>query len=217
MQSSNADKSNVRVSLASKTELVEGAKLIAQVGLVPLTQGNLSIRDHQTGLIVVTPHDYPYDRMTVDDVVVVDLEGNVIEGTRAPSDETPVHLAVYEKRPEVMGIVHAEPVYTNAFGVVHQPVAALHVGMAIDVGGAVPVMPFMNSGSREFGYEMLRVMGDKNAVIWANHGMLAVGTSLKKAIHCTVMVEMTAKIQIMAQHLGDLVVIPDDVIRSLIA
>lgn len=217
MSASNPPRSSLQVSQALKVELVEGSKLIAQVGLVPLTQGNLSIRDPETGLIVVTPHDYPYDRMTVDDVVVVDLAGNVVEGTRAPSDETQVHLAVYEQRPEVMGIVHAEPVYTNALGVVHQPIATLHVGMAIDVGGAVPVMPFMNSGSRAFGYEMLKVMGDRNAVIWANHGMLAVGKSLKKAIHCTVMVEMTAKIQIMAQHLGDPVAIPEDILRGLIA
>jgi ribulose-5-phosphate 4-epimerase/fuculose-1-phosphate aldolase len=196
MSASNPPQSSLQVSQALKVELVEGSKLIAQVGLVPLTQGNLSIRDPETGLIVVTPHDYPYDRMTVDDVVVVDFAGNVVEGTHAPSDETQVHLAVYEQRPEVMGIVHAEPVYTNALGV---------------------VMPFMNSGSRAFGYEMLKVMGDRNAVIWANHGMLAVGKSLKKAIHCTVMVEMTAKIQIMAQQLGDPVAIPEDVLRGLIA
>jgi len=206
-----------RTPLSLRAELVQGALLIAQVGLVPLTQGNLSIRDPETGLIVITPHDYPYDRMTEDDVVVVDLAGNVVEGTRAPSDETQVHLAVYEQRPEVMGIVHAEPVYTNAFGAVHQPITTLHVGMAIDVGGDVPVMPFMNSGSRQFGYEMLKVMGDKNAVIWANHGMLAVGKTLKKAIHCTVMVEMTAKIQFVAQQLGEPVSIPEDVFRSLIA
>jgi len=216
MNSSNLGKSVFQTPLELRKELVEGALLIAKIGLVPLTQGNLSVRDPRTGLIVVTPHDLPYDGMTVDDVVVVDLEGNIIEGTRAPSDETQVHLAVYEQRPGVMGIVHAEPVYTNALGVVHQPIAPLHVGMAIDVGGAVPVMPFMNSGSRKFGYEMLKVMGDKNAVIWANHGMLAVGPTLKKAIHCTVMVEMTAKIQIMAQGLGDPVSIPDDVIHSLI-
>lgn len=216
MDSPHFEKTSLQMPLELRQELVEGALLIAKIGLVPLTQGNLSVRDPRTGLIAVTPHDLPYDRMTVDDVVVVDLEGNIIEGTRAPSDETQVHLAVYEQRSGVMGIVHAEPVYTNALGAVHQPIAPLHVGMAIDVGGAVPVMPFMNSGSRKFGYEMLKVMGDKNAVIWANHGMLAIGPTLKKAIHCTVMVEMTAKIQIMAQGLGDPISIPQDVIHSLI-
>lgn len=208
--------SSSKVSYDLKTELVEGAVTVAKIGLVPLTQGNLSLRDPSTGLILVTPHDYPYDRMTPDDVVVTDLEGNVIEGHREPSAEAQVHLAVYEKRPEVMAIVHAEPVFTNAFGVVNMPIEPVHVGAAIDVGGAVPVMPFEPSGSREFGYHMLEVMGKKNAVIWANHGMIAVGDSLKKAIHCTVMVEVTAKIYFVALQLGKPTAISDEILHSLI-
>ena len=199
-----------------RVELVEGALQIARIGLVPLTQGNLTLRDPKSGLIAVTPHDYSYEQMTPDDVVVVDLDGNVVEGWREPSAEVQVHLAVYERRPQVMGIVHAEPVYTNAFGVVNKPIAPVHVGMAIDVGGAVPVMPFESSGSRTFGYHMLDYMGDKNAVIWANHGMLAVGDTLKKAIHCTVMVEMTAKIYFLALQMGEPVSISEETLERLI-
>ena len=189
--------------LALKQELVEGAALVASIGLVPLTQGNLSLRDPASGLILMTPHDYAYDRMTVDDVLVQDLDGQVIDGFREPSHESPVHLAVYEKRPEVLGIVHAEPIYTNLFGVLHKPIAPLHVNTLIDVGGEVPVMPFAPSGSRQFGYDMLAVMGDKRAVVWANHGMLAVGDSLRKAIHCTVMVEISAQLYHMALQHGE--------------
>jgi ribulose-5-phosphate 4-epimerase/fuculose-1-phosphate aldolase len=205
-----------KVSRTLKVELVQGALKVAQIGLVPLTQGNLSLRDPETGLILVTPHDHPYETMTPDDIVVVDLAGTVVDGARDPSAEVQVHLAVYEKRPEVMGIVHAEPVYTNAFGVVHREILPVHVGMALDVGGAVPIMPFEPSGSRIFGYHMLEVMGDKNAVIWANHGMMAVGDSLKKAIHCTVMVEMTAKIYFLALQIGEPKSISEGTLQSLI-
>ena len=125
----------------------------------------------------MTPHDYPYDRLTTDDVLVMDLAGNVIEGEREPSHESQVHLAVYERRADAAAIVHAEPIYTNLFGVLHKPIAPLHVGTLIDVRGEVPVMPFAPSGSRQFGYDMLEVMGNKNAVVWANHGMLAIGSS----------------------------------------
>ncbi len=189
--------------LSLKQELIAGAALVASIGLVPLTQGNLSLRDPDSGLILVTPHDYPYDALKADDVVVLDLEGNVIEGTREPSHESQVHLAVYDRREDAMGIVHAEPIYTNLFGVLHKPIAPLHVGTLIDVRGEVPVMPFAPSGSRQFGYDMLEVMGDKNAVIWANHGMLAVGSSLGKAIHCTVMVEISAQLYHMALQHGE--------------
>ncbi len=192
-----------------KQELVEGAALVASIGLVPLTQGNLSLRDPASGHILMTPHDYPYDRLTPDDVLVMDLAGNVVEGNKEPSHESQVHLAVYERRADTIGIVHAEPIYTNLFGVLHKPIAPLHVGTLIDVRGEVPVMPFAPSGSRQFGYDMLEVMGDKNAVVWANHGMLAVGGSLQKAIHCTVMVEISAQLYHMALQHGEPHQIPE--------
>ena len=186
-----------------KQELVDGAALVASIGLVPLTQGNLSLRDPDSGQILMTPHDFSYEQMTTDDVLVLDLAGNVIEGNREPSHESQVHLAVYERRADAMGIVHAEPIYTNLFGVLHKSIAPLHVGTLIDVRGDVPVMPFAPSGSRQFGYDMLEVMGDRNAVVWANHGMLALGNSLGKAIHCTVMVEISAQLYHMALQHGE--------------
>ncbi len=196
--------------LALKQELIDGAALVASIGLVPLTQGNLSLRDPASGQILMTPHDFPYDELTPDDVVVLDLSGAVIEGRREPSHESQVHLAVYERRADAMGIVHAEPIYTNLFGVLHKPIAPLHVGTLIDVRGDVPVMPFAPSGSRQFGYDMLEVMGDRNAVVWANHGMLALGGSLQKAIHCTVMVEISAQLHHMALLHGEPHQIPQE-------
>ncbi len=186
-----------------KQELVAGAAQVAGIGLVPLTQGNLSLRDPQSGHVLMTPHDFPYDQLTTDDVLVLDLAGEVIEGRREPSHESQVHLAVYERRADAAAIVHAEPIYTNLFGVLHKAIAPLHVGTLIDVRGEVPVMPFAPSGSRQFGYDMLEVMGDRNAVVWANHGMLAIGDSLAKAIHCTVMVEISAQLYHMALQHGE--------------
>ncbi len=192
-----------------KRELVEGAAQVASIGLVPLTQGNLSLRDPQSGHVLMTPHDFPYDQLTTDDVLVLDLAGEVIDGEREPSHESQVHLAVYERRADAAAIVHAEPIYTNLFGVLHKAIAPLHVGTLIDVRGEVPVMPFAPSGSRQFGYDMLEVMGDRNAVVWANHGMLAIGDSLAKAIHCTVMVEISAQLYHMALQHGEPQQIPE--------
>ena len=192
-----------------KKELVDGAAQVASIGLVPLTQGNLSLRDPVSGHVLMTPHDHPYDQLKTDDVLVLDLAGNVIDGEREPSHESQVHLAVYERRADAAAIVHAEPIYTNLFGVLHKAIAPLHVGTLIDVRGEVPVMPFAPSGSRQFGYDMLEVMGDRNAVVWANHGMLAIGSSLAKAIHCTVMVEISAQLYHMALQHGEPHQIPE--------
>ncbi len=84
----------------------------------------------------------------------------------------------------------------------HKPIAPVFVSMALDVGGEVPVMPFEISGSEEFAHHMLEWMGDKKAVIWANHGLLTIGETLQKAVHCTVMVESAAKIYSLALQIG---------------
>ena len=88
-------------------ELVGYARRIARLELAPNTQGNLSARDAASGLVAITPHDYPYDDMTDDDVVVLDLGGTVVSGWREPSHETSVHLTVYRERSDVHAIVHA--------------------------------------------------------------------------------------------------------------
>ena len=193
-----------------KLELIRACAQVADLGLVPLTQGNLSLRDPGSGHVLMTPHDYSYEQMATDDLVTLDSEGNVVAGAHKPSYEAAVHLAVYEKRPEVQAIVHAEPVYANVFGVLHMPIAPLHLGTLCDVGGEVPIMPFAPSGSREFGYAMLRAMGDRNAVVWANHGILTVGDSMTKALHCAVMVEMSAQIYHMALQHGTPHTIPEE-------
>ncbi len=183
-------------------ELVSYAGRIARLDLAPNTQGNLSARDPASGLVAITPHDYAYDAMTVDDLVILDLAGRVINGHREPSHETAVHLTVYRERSDVQAIVHAEPIYVNVFGVLGRPIPSVVVSQLLAVGGDAPVMPFMPSGSEAFGLEMLRAMGDRNAVIWAQHGCLTIGTDLEAAFRVTVALEGGAKIAYLASVLG---------------
>ena len=192
-----------------KREIVKYSKLASVMGLTPNTQGNISARDPETGYIAVTPHDLSYDVMTWEDIVVVDLDGNKVEGRLDPSSETPVHLAVYRARPDVFGVVHTEPVYTNCFGAIGMPIEPVVVALLVDIGGSVPVMPFMSSGSSEFGDEMVRVMGDRNGVIWGNHGLLTHGPDLDHAFRRTVIIENVAHIYYLTLSLGRTPVILD--------
>ncbi len=188
--------------LTLKTHLVTYAQRIAQLALVPNTQGNLSMRDSRSGLIAITPHDYPYALMTADDVVVVDAQGRGVEGTREPSHETPVHCTVYQERSDVHAIVHAEPIYVNVFGVLGRSIPPVVVSLLLAVGGETPVMPFMPSGSEAFALEMLRCMGTANAVVWGQHGCLTIGPDLEAAFRCTVALEGGARIAYLAQTIG---------------
>jgi ribulose-5-phosphate 4-epimerase/fuculose-1-phosphate aldolase len=182
--------------------IVDYAGRIARLELAPNTQGNLSARDPGSGLVAITPHDYAYEEMTPDDVVIVDLAGKTVAGWRETSHETPVHLTVYRERADVHAIVHAEPIYVNVFGVLGRPIPPVVVSQLLAVGGETPVMPFMPSGSEAFGVEMLRRMGDRNAVVWAQHGCLTIGPDLESAFRCTVALEGGAKIAYLASVLG---------------
>jgi L-ribulose-5-phosphate 4-epimerase len=198
-----------------KMQVLRTAKELSEFKINPLTQGNISARDPSTGLIVITPHDLPYTTMVEEDLVVIDEHGNRKEGKREVSHESPIHCVVYRERRNVNGIVHSEPVYTNGFGAIHKEIAPIYVNMAIDVGGAVPVMPFADSGNESFAYEMLRVMGNLRAVIWANHGLLTVGDTLDAAFHCTMTVELGAKMYHIALCHGVPIAIPESKIVSL--
>lgn len=183
-------------------EVVRFAQRVGRLQLAPNTQGNLSARDPASGLVAITPHDYPYELMTPADVVVVDPDGRVVAGTREPSHETPVHCTVYRERPDVHAVVHAEPTYVNVFGVLGRPIPAVVVSQLLAVGGPAPVMPFMPSGSEAFAREMLRCMGSMNAVVWAQHGCLTVGPDLETAFRCAVALEGGAQIAYLAAALG---------------
>ncbi|MBW7882403.1 MAG: class II aldolase/adducin family protein [Caldilineaceae bacterium] len=206
-----------RVAKAIKQDVIRFAKQAAAAGLMPNTQGNVSARDPQTGYIAITPHDYPYDVMTEDDIVIVDEHAHPVAGRLAPSGEASVHCAVYRARPDVHGIVHTEPIYTNCFGALGMAIEPVAVSLIVDLGGAVPVMPFMPSGSDEFGQRMLEVMGDKQGVVWGNHGLLTIGVTVEQAYRRTVIVESVAQIYHLCLTIGKPVVLKPEMLKAAIA
>lgn len=193
-----------------KQTIVEVAKRAYNRGLVANTAGNVSARDPETGRIFITPTGYSYDRLTVDDLVEVDLQGRKVDGIREPSSEAPVHCLVYQERPDVHGVVHTEPPYVNCFGALGKEIEPVLVSLLLAAGGPVPILPFQPSGSEVFGRAMLAAMGERFAVIWANHGLLTIGSSLAVAYERTVFIEEGAKVCHLALQLGTPHVLPTD-------
>ncbi|QOR71164.1 class II aldolase/adducin family protein [Ruania alkalisoli] len=173
------------------------------------TQGNISIRIPGTETFLITPTDLEYDRMTVDDLVVVDADANVVEGHLQPSSEVTVHLAVYAHRPDVQAIVHTEPVFANVFGVLGEPIRGALVNMVIYTKGDVPIMPFALSNSTRFGEDMVAYLGEKNAVVWANHGLLTVGENLRDAFKTSIAVESAAQVLLHARSVTEAPIVLD--------
>jgi L-fuculose-phosphate aldolase len=186
------------------------ARALLAKGLVEGTSGNVSWR-MDDGRICVTPSSVPYDTMTVDDLVVLDLDGAVVEGERGPTSEKALHLACYRAFPEVGGVIHSHARFATMFALVGEPVPAAIEEFVVHVGGDVPVCEYRTTGTEELGEEVASRLVDRSAALLASHGMVTIGATPEKALHAAAVVERTAEIVWGARALGPVRPLPDKV------
>ncbi len=174
------------------------------------TEGNVSAR-MEDGNICITPSSLNYEVMTVEDLVIIDGEGNVVEGTRGPSSEKAVHLACYKAFPEVGSVIHSHPINASVFAVARQPLPAAIEESVVFIGGDIPICEFVATGTDELGDEAVRVLSDRSAALLANHGLVAIGADPYSAFRVTALVEKVAQIVIGARAIGGEASVPEDV------
>lgn len=191
-------------------EVLAVAKELLSKGLVEGTSGNVSAR-LSDGTICITPSSVPYETMGLDDLAVIDAEGEQVSGERTASSEKGLHVACYRAFPEINGCIHAHPVHATMFAVARRPIPAVLDEFAIYVGGNVPVCDYAQSGTDAVGDAAVAKLGDVGAALIANHGMVAIGPDLRKALGITALVERTARIILGAEQLGELTSVPDEV------
>ena len=192
----------------TKEMLLVTAKEMIAKGLVEGTAGNLSAR-LPDGNAVLTPSSLAYETMTLDDLVVCDLEGNVVEGERGPTTEKMLHLACLKEYDDVHAVIHCHAKFCTMFAITHQPIPCVIEEVEAFVGGDVPVANYKFTGSQDLADEVSKWVGDRAAVLMANHGLLTVGKSPKDALKIANLVEITAEMVWGARLLGDLVPLPD--------
>ncbi len=202
--------------------LVEERKKVIEVAnrakndrLIPLTMGNFSIRDKSTNYICVTPSGMEYSKLDPSDIVVVDLEGNIIDGTRKPSIETFMHCAVYRKRNDVFGIAHTHSTFATAWASCGKAIPVVVAEVATLLAGAVECAPYQRPGTVELAETVSEHLKDRNAVLLENHGLLAVGSNLDTAYANAVVAEEGAKIAMYAMQIGAMKVIPEEECKVL--
>lgn len=191
-----------------KQDVLDTAKELLHRGLVEGTAGNLSAR-LPDGHVVMTPSSHAYEQMGLSDLVVTDLEGKVLEGTRPPTTEKALHLACLREHADIGAVIHSHAMYATMFAITHQPIPCVIEEFDVYVGGDVPVTDYKMTGSDELGDEVARWVGDRGAVLMANHGLLTVGKDIAQAMKVASLVERTAQIVWGARALGDLVPLPD--------
>ncbi|WP_420434025.1 class II aldolase/adducin family protein [Candidatus Poriferisocius sp.] len=191
-----------------RTQVVAAAKAMDAAGLVVGTAGNVSGREAD-GTIWLTPSALPYGQMGIENLAAVDLDGNLLEDTARPSTEKAMHLACYRAFPEVGGVVHCHPIHASMFAVAHKSIPAVIEEVIVYLGGDVRVTDYRPTGTDELGEEVVRHLGDRSAVLMANHGMLCIGESPDHALHAALVAEHTARIVWGASRLGDPVDLPE--------
>ncbi|MCL6431116.1 MAG: L-ribulose-5-phosphate 4-epimerase [Anaerolineae bacterium] len=176
---------------------------LPRAGLVTWTSGNVSGRDPETGLVVIKPSGVRYEQLRPEDLVIVDLAGNVVEGRLRPSVDTATHLYIYQHRPDVGGVVHTHSAYATAFAAVGRPIPCILTAMADEFGGPIPCGEYAPVGGEEIGREIVRSIGTSPAILMKNHGVFTIGRTATDAVKAAVMVEDVARTVFLAMRLGD--------------
>lgn len=169
-----------------------GREMIAR-GLTTGSGGNLSVYRKDDNRILITPSAVAYADITPDDIVVCDPNGKVIQGTRRPSSEIGFHLALYHHRDDIRAVVHTHSVYATTLACMHREIPAVHylVGFA---GPKVPLAPYATFGTPALAQAIVDAIGQSNAVLMANHGLVAVGPDLNTAFNVAEEIELVARI-----------------------
>ena len=182
---------------------------LPKAGLVTWTSGNVSGRDRETGYVVIKPSGVRYEQLQPEDLVVVDLQGQVIEGRLSPSVDTATHLYVYRHRPDVGGIVHTHSPYATSFALLGQPIPVYLTAMADEFGGPIPVGAYAQIGGEAIGSEIVRSIGNSVAILMKSHGVFTIGQDPRAAVKAAVMVEDIAHTVSVAEKIGELSRLPE--------
>ena len=190
-----------------KRQVLETAKKAYEEKLMAGTSGNMSIYSPEQGAVAITPSSYDYSKMEEKDIVVIDLDGKVLEGWLKPSSEWKMHVEIYKHLPHVRSVVHTHSPYATSFAVNHQEIPVVLIEMLPFLKGKLEVSAYAEQGSAEVGLKAVPILERKNACLMANHGVVAVGETIDQAYINSVYVEDTAKIYHMALTAGTPVVI----------
>lgn len=195
-------------------EVLAAAKDMLRLDLTAGTSGNVSGR-LEDGHVVITPSSVDYRDMTLADLVVIDADGEVVEGSRAPSSEKLVHLVSYRRFPEVGSVIHAHPLYASMFACARLPIPAVIDEFAVYVGGDVPCAEYAMTGTPELGEHAADCLGQVGSALLASHGTVTVSASPAQALHQLGVVERAAQIVWGARSLGQVTELPAEVNATL--
>jgi L-ribulose-5-phosphate 4-epimerase len=172
--------------------------------LVAWTSGNISARDPESGLVVIKPSGVKFEDLTPENMVIVNLDGEIVESDYKASSDTASHCYIYRQMPEVNGIVHTHSRYATAFATLGREIPCVTTAMSDEFGGAIPCGGFALIGGEEIGQVVVETLKDSRSpsCLLESHGVFATGASAEKAVKAAVMTEDNAAIVWTALQIG---------------
>ncbi len=204
-----------------REKVVLFGKKMVSAGLTTGTGGNISLlgssaQGHPADMIAITPSGIDYADMTPADVVVLDRKGDIREGDLPPSSELGFHLALYDQRRDIRAVVHTHSVYATTMACLNWEIPAVHYLIGF-CGHKVPLAPYATYGTDALARNVAESIGQYNAVLLANHGLVAVGSSLPKAFETAEETELVAQIYYRTKAVGNPVILPAEEMDRVIA
>jgi L-fuculose-phosphate aldolase len=200
-----------------REELCWAGKILAREGLVLGREGNISARIVGTDRIIIKPSKFAMNELSPGDLIVVDLDGKLVEGDHKPSKETPMHTSIYKHRADVKAVFHTHPIYSTCLGIMGKPIVPLSFAGFRAVVKGIPVVPYHHPGSIELANAIVKTLGeDRLAVLLKYHGLVVVGENVKAALGLSIAVEKAAKVQLLCSLLGKPKPIPRKLIKEFL-
>mgnify|MGYP000595622512 CR=1 FL=1 len=206
---------NAMMHHEQRSAVADRCRAMLRAGLTTGSGGNISLRLPGEEMMCISPSGIPYEEMRADDVTVCRFDGSVVDGEGTPSSERAMHAAVYRARRDAQAIVHTHSPYATTFACLREAIPATHylVGFA---GTQVPVAPYATYGSEELARHAVATMGQSyNAVLLANHGLLALSSTLDRAFAIAEEIELVARVHYQARCIGSPVVLDEEEMRRV--
>ena len=191
------------------TQLLDACHRMEAGGLTVGTWGNISLRVDET-LFLITPSGMKYGLLTTQDMVLMDMNGEIIEGNRKPSIENGLHRMIYSARPDVQAIVHTHPKSSIAFSVARKDIPPVTEELVQIIGEGVRCASYALPGTEDLAKNAVEALGDRNAALLANHGAVCVGESIEKAFLVAEVLEKSAQAILYATLIGAPHVLPHE-------
>lgn len=195
--------------------IVEYGKKLISAGLTKGTGGNLSIFSRKERIFAITPSGIDYYDIKPEDVVVLNLKGEKVEGDMKPSSEVEMHRVFYERRNDIDAIIHTHTMYATTLACLNWSLLPVHY-MIATAGLDVRCAKYATYGTKELAENAYEAMIDRKAVLLANHGLLAGGMNLAEAFNITEEIEYCAELYYRTKCIGNPVILPEDEMKLMI-